>query len=265
MKKKLPKISIITPSFNQSRFIRKTIESVLSQNYPYLEYIVEDGGSTDGTVDILRQYSGKIIWSSRKDKGQSQAINRGLRKTSGEIVGYLNSDDYLEEGALLKIGNFFTEHPEAFWMTGKCKVVDEKDDETRRIITVYKNILLRHFRQRAVLQMIQFISQPSTFWRRSVVGQIGKFDESLHYDMDYDYWLRIWQKYELYYLDDYLSCYRVHNLAKAVRSPETQFSQEYEIVRRYAKSRLILWFHRFHSLLALSVYKLFFIKNRWAD
>lgn len=261
MRKRLPRISIITPSYNQSQFIRQTIESVLSQKYPYLEYIVKDGGSTDGTVDILKQYCGKIIWSSQKDRGQSYAINKGLQEASGEIVGYLNSDDYLVKDALLTIGNFFTQNRQAFWVTGKCRVVDEKNYEVRKCITIYKNFLLKYLRKKSVFQIVQFISQPATFWRRSIISQVGYFDESLHYSMDYDYWLKIWQQHELYYIDKYLSAYRVHRLSKAVISPETQFQKEYEIIKRYTSSGSVLFLHKVHSQLALTFYKFFLGKR----
>src|SRR3989338_2540293 len=102
------KFSIITPSYNQGQFIEQTIQSVLSQNVPHLEYIVMDGGSTDNTLNILKKYSGQLTWFSGQDQGQSDAINNGIRRTSGEIIGYLNSDDYLEKDCLKKIGLFFS-------------------------------------------------------------------------------------------------------------------------------------------------------------
>src|SRR4030042_6039451 len=119
MRVNLPKISLITPSYNQAGYIRKTIDSVLMQNYPFLEYVVLDGGSTDETVEILKHYGKKIRWISKRDKGQSEAINKGLRITTGEIVGFINSDDYLESGCLLKVGRYFAKHNKIYWITGK--------------------------------------------------------------------------------------------------------------------------------------------------
>lgn len=259
---KLPKISIITPSYNQARFIEETIKSVLSQEYPSLEYIVMDGGSTDGSLDIIKKYKDKLIWFSRKDKGQSDAINKGMKKASGDIIGYLNSDDYLEKNSLLKIADFFINNRNAYWVTGKCKIVNKKNIEVRKCITFYKNLFLKFFRFKTVNLLVQFISQPATFWRRDVIGKVGYFDESLNYDMDYDYWLRLWSKFKLYYIDDCLASYRVHRGAKAVISPETQFKVEYEIARRYTDSNLLLLLHKLHSNLALFVHHTFFSNNR---
>jgi len=257
---KLPKISIITPTYNQAKFIQQTIDSVFSQNYPYLEYIVMDGGSTDGTVEILKKYNGRLIWFSERDRGQSHAINKGLRKAKGKIICYLNSDDYLENNSLIKVGEFFSKNKQAYWLTGKCKIVDENNHEVRRLITIYKNLFLKHCRSLTLNQIIQFISQPATFWRKEVVERIGYFDESLNYDMDYDYWLRTWFKYQLYFIDDYLASYRIHYSSKAVTSPETQFKVEYDIVKRYTSSKSILAFHKLHSNLALLFYRLFLVK-----
>ena len=129
MSGKLPKISVITPTLNQGKFIEKTINSVIGQDYPDLEYIVMDGGSTDNTLEILRRYGGRLKFTSSKDKGQSDAINKGLKKSSGDILCYLNSDDVLAPGALFKVGEYFNENRNAMWLTGKCRVVDEEGRE----------------------------------------------------------------------------------------------------------------------------------------
>src|SRR5688500_4533124 len=118
-----PKISIITPSLNQGDFIEQTILSVLSQDYPNLEYLVVDGGSSDATLGVLAKYAGKVTWISEADKGQTDAINKGLRRATGSIVGYLNADDLLLPGTLNKIGEVFSDHPQARWATGTCRIV----------------------------------------------------------------------------------------------------------------------------------------------
>src|SRR3990167_5455104 len=148
--KSFPKISIVTPSFNQGKFIEKTITSILNQKYPNLEYIVMYGGSSDNTLNILKKYRNRIIYTSRKDNGQSDALNMGFKKTTGEIVGFVNSDDYLEEGSLFRIGEFFAKNPEAYWVTGKCFIVDHENREVRKLVTLYKNLLLKFARFRTV-------------------------------------------------------------------------------------------------------------------
>src|SRR5579862_9846502 len=127
--KSLPRITIITPSYNQADYIEQTIVSVLKQEYPNLEYIVMDGGSNDGTLDILKSYSDRLTWFSEKDHGQTHAINKGMRMASGVIVGFLNSDDILLPGALQHIGSFFVDHPEPKFVTGKCRVIDKNGVE----------------------------------------------------------------------------------------------------------------------------------------
>ena len=117
----LPRITIITPSFNQGDYIEQTLQSVLAQQYPNLEYLVIDGGSRDKTLDVLYRYAGRVQFLSEPDRGQSHAINKGLDLASGEIVAYLNSDDLLEPGCLMKVGRFFLDRPQAFWLSGRCR------------------------------------------------------------------------------------------------------------------------------------------------
>jgi len=259
MPQKYPKISVITPSYNQAKYIKMTIDSVLTQRYPNLEYIVMDGGSTDGTVEILESYGKKIKWISKGDSGQSDAINKGIKLSSGEIIGYINSDDYLLKNSLFKIANLFSENNNAYWVTGVCKIVDENNFEVRQLVTYYKNIFLKYFRSEKLLYVVNYISQPATFWRRELFKKIGYFDEKLHYSMDYDYWLRIAKKYKLYFIDDYLAAYRVHNKSKAVTSPETQFKAEFMISSKYIDSKVIQVVHKIHYLLAILMYRLFYL------
>ncbi|MFO0964057.1 MAG: glycosyltransferase family 2 protein [Gemmataceae bacterium] len=123
----VPLVSIVTPSFNQGRFIRRTIDSVLSQDYPRIEYVVIDGGSTDETIDVLRSYGSRLEWVSEKDRGQSHAINKGLSRTKGAIVAYLNSDDTLAPGAVATAARHFQEHPDWDLIYGEGEYIDEED------------------------------------------------------------------------------------------------------------------------------------------
>ena len=242
-----PRITIITPSFNQARFIERTIRSVLDQGYPNLEYIVVDGCSTDGTVDILKQYEGRLKWTSEKDKGQTEAINKGIGRSTGDIIAYLNSDDVYEPGALRRVADFFHTHPETLWLTGKCRIIDEQDRELRRPITAYKNFLLRHFSY-SLLLVTNPVSQPATFWRRSAVKEFGLFDENEHLVMDYDYWLRIGKKYPLAVLNEYLAGFRVYAASKTSSSYLTTFNREMELARKYSDSYLLNSLHRLSYL-----------------
>ena len=238
----MPTITVITPSFNQARFIERTIRSVLDQDYPNLEYIVIDGGSRDGTIDILRKYEGRLTWISEMDKGQADAINKGIKRSSGDIIAYLNSDDVYEPGALQTVAEHFSAHPETMWLTGKCRIIDEKDREIRRPITAYKNFLLRHYRY-PLLLVTNPVSQPATFWRRDVVEEFGLFDENEHLVMDYDYWLRIGKKYPLARLDEYLAAFRVYAASKTSSSFLTTFRREMALARKHSSSTLLNLLH----------------------
>jgi glycosyltransferase involved in cell wall biosynthesis len=248
-----PRISIITPSFNQGDFIEATIKSVLGQGYPNLEYLVVDGGSTDGTLDILRKYSGYLSWISEPDRGQTNAINKGLARTTGDILAYLNSDDLYLPGALSRAADFFTANPEAAWVTGRCITIDANQRETRKLITLYKNIWLR-LGSYKVLQVLNYISQPATFWRRSVFEELGLLDESLHYTMDYEYWLRIGKHYRLYSLTDNLAVFRLHYHSKSGKTSCKQFDEQLLVAKTYHPQSLLLMFHRLHNYFSTSIY-----------
>ncbi|MGI9145089.1 MAG: glycosyltransferase family 2 protein [Chloroflexota bacterium] len=178
------RISIVTPSFNQADFLEKTIRSVLLQGYPDLEYIVVDGGSTDGSVEIIRKYERHLAyWVSETDAGQSHAINKGFSRATGDIFAWLNSDDFYAPGVLSRVAAEFAARPEIGLVYGDCLFLDEGDGSTR----------LRPARQMGFDRLLvgdNPIWQPSTFFRRSVFEEAGGVDESLHLALDYDLWLR---------------------------------------------------------------------------
>ncbi|MCX6071617.1 MAG: glycosyltransferase family 2 protein, partial [Chloroflexi bacterium] len=147
-----PRFSVVTPSFNHARFIRRTIDSVLSQRGDFdLEYLVVDGGSTDGTLAILQDYEGKLQWVSEADQGQADAINKGLQRCTGDIVGWLNSDDLLLPGALERIARTLRENPGVEWVHGRCHIIDENDRHIRRPIELYKHLRSRCYSFGALL------------------------------------------------------------------------------------------------------------------
>lgn len=237
-----PRISVITPSFNQGRFIRRTIESVLSQGYPDLEYIVMDGGSTDETLSVLKSYGDRIKWVSEKDKGQSDAINKGIKLSTGEIVAYLNSDDLYEKGALDRVAAFFRENPGQMWLTGRCRIIDTDDKEVRGYIAAYKNFLLSRYSYN-ILLVTNFICQPATFLKKEVFDEFGPFDPDQHRVMDYDYWLKIGKKYPPGIVDDYLACFRVHLDSKTSSSFKKTFDEELIVARKYSDSSFLNGLH----------------------
>ena len=253
-----PKVTIVTPSLNQGQFIDATIQSVLSQEYPNLEYIIMDGGSSDNTLEILHSYSNRVKWISEKDKGQTTAINKGLRIASGEILAYLNADDLFLPGALAKVAHIFMDNPDAMWVTGRCRIIDENDREVRKLITVYKNLLLC-IHNPSLLFITDYISQPATFWRADILGKLGPLEENLHYAMDYEYWLRLNAKFPLVIIPEYLAAFRIHSQSKNTNAGhrDVYINEERIIIERYTKSKLMIALHDLHRWFMTTIYSFF--------
>ncbi len=216
-----PLVSIVTPSFNQGRFIRDTIESVLRQTYPNIEYIVMDGGSTDETVEILKEYGDRFDWESEPDNGQTHAINKGLTKARGEVLAYLNSDDVLELDAVEKVVRFLQKNPEIDMVFGKAHYIDENNQITGEYKTS-DNL--------GDLSSGCIICQPAAFWTRRVSRRIGLFDETLQLTMDYDYWLRMFaSKTPIAYFDQFLASSRLYQETKTLSQRKNIFKEIFQI------------------------------------
>ena len=192
--KKLPKISIIIPSFNKVDFIEETLKSIIFQKYPNLEVVIQDGGSTDGTLDIIKRYAKKypkiITYVSKKDKGQLDAINKGLKKAKGEIITYINADDVYEKGALKKVGETFKKYPDTLWLAGKGRVINEEGEEVAKLVTWYKNQLLR-LNKYTFLLIVNYLMQPSIFLSRKAIKKYGPFTGTRKFVTEYDLWLKL--------------------------------------------------------------------------
>lgn len=237
----LPKITIITPSYNQGKYIGSTVRSVLNQGYPHLEFLVLDGGSTDETLSVLHSFDSKLAWISKKDKGQVDAINQGIEQASGEVIGYLNSDDLLAPGALWKVGRFFANNTQKIWLTGDYAIISSESQKVNQEIRIYKHLqrtVAAVFPQLwpTVLSLNNPIAQPSTFWRRSVHKKVGYFDEKYHYVMDYDFWLRLLRLQLPSVSSEVLSFFRVHGSSKGGKHYRQQFAQQLECARNYGFS-----------------------------
>jgi glycosyltransferase involved in cell wall biosynthesis len=246
------KFSIITPSFNQVRFLRQTMQSILSQEGDFeLQWIVMDGGSTDGSVELLMQSARsdpRIVWTSEKDAGQSDAINKGLSKADGQVIGWLNSDDLYAPRTLAAVADAFQQHPDAQWLAGRCGIIDQEGGRIRESITSYKNRLLERCTHRRLLGGENPISQPAVFWRRAFGQRVGPLDVTLHHAMDYDFWLRMSRISEPLILRRELSLFRIHATSKSGTQTAERFAEQYAVAGRYfagdRTARAWHWFNR---------------------
>lgn len=204
-----PRISIITPSYNQGQFIEETIQSILHQDYPNLEYIIIDGGSTDQTVEIIKKYETQIsYWVSEPDRGQTHAINKGLAQATGDILAYLNSDDYYLPGVFHQVAAYFQQHPNTDLLHGRCRYVNEQGEKIGEQLGNIQSLEEILDLWDVWWKKRQFV-QPEVFWTKRIAERVGEFTEALHYVMDYDYWRRILQTSgQVGCIDQELSCFR---------------------------------------------------------
>jgi len=226
-----PKISIVTAVLNRARSIERALASVRDQDYPNVEHVVVDGGSTDGTLEVLERAEG-IRWISEADEGLADAMNKGIAMATGDWIGWLNSDDYYLPGAFDAVAKAVESQPDARWITGRCRIIDENDRETRSAITAYKNWLLRHYSFRLYLTQ-NFVSCPSTFVRRDAYEAVGPLDSRYVISMDYDVFLRIARQWDPVVLDQELAVFRMEEGTLSIEGFEQQFAEHAEQARRH--------------------------------
>lgn len=204
----LPRITVVTPSYNQAAYLERTIRSVLDQDYPNLEYFIIDGGSTDGSVDIIRRYADRLAyWVSEPDRGQSDAINKGLRRATGEWVAWQNSDDIYYPGAFRDLAAAAAKHPQAGLIIGDMMLIDAHDRPLRDIRYVKPSY-------KALLAEGMLLANQTTFWRRSLQEKVGLLDEAYHCSFDYEWFLRLAQHAGGIHVDRIWGALRLHGETK---------------------------------------------------
>lgn len=223
----LPLVTIITPSYNQGKFIEQTILSVLNQDYPNLEYIVVDGGSTDETLAILGKYHDKLKYISEPDEGQSDAINKGFKTAKGEIVAWLNSDDTYEPGAIKTIVDYFIQNPEVCLVYGEGDIINKGGQKVKRFGATQK------FDLWTLIHVWDYIMQPTTFFRLKALQDVGYLDKKLHWCMDWDLWIRLASKYEVGYLNKVLANSREYDDTKTSTGGIKRFRELVGLMRKY--------------------------------
>ena len=210
-----PLVSIITPSFNQARYIEATIQCVLGQDYPRIEYIIVDGGSTDGTPDVIKKYEDKLaFWVSEKDKGQTDAINKGFARAKGEILAWINSDDTYEPGALSAAVSYLAAHPDVGMVYADCNFINEEG----RVIGKFGSAQTD---SRLLRQGYVHIPQQTMFFRADLWRQVGPLDPSFYFAMDYDLWTRLVARAPLKYLPGQVwANFRLHTSGKTIAADD---------------------------------------------
>jgi glycosyltransferase involved in cell wall biosynthesis len=231
-----PLVSVITPSYNQAHFIEETIHSVLAQEYPAIEYIIVDGGSTDGSVEIIQKYSSQLSWwISEKDKGHADALNKGFAHASGEILAWLNSDDTYYPGAVSEAVAYLQAHPEVGMVYGDADLTDE----TGRVIGRFA---ARQTDYRRLLRGSVHIPQATTFFRAKLWRQIGSLDLSLFFAFDYNLWVQLAKISRLQYLPRLWATFRLHSEGKSVRFDDRCYPDMLRVYQRECGRRLSwLW------------------------
>lgn len=251
-----PKISLVTPSYNQADMLERTIQSVLSQNYPNLQYVIQDGGSTDNSVKVIRKYEDQIhYWESRPDEGQSHAIEMGFKHTDGEVMGWLNSDDILMPGALWEIGRFFKRNSRTDVAFGHRMIIDEQDRKIGQWVLPSNT--------HRYLPYADYLAQESVYWHRRIWKKAGGIDRNFRFAMDWDLFLRFRKSFGKFKrIRRFIGAFRIHESQKTssqisdIGAQEMNFLRERElghIPEHKELSKKLVWLYWRNCLIDLAM------------
>lgn len=251
------KISIVTPTLNGLPLLRETAESILSQAGDFqLQWIVVDGASDDGTVEWLASFNDpRLTWTSEPDRGQSDAINKGMNRANGDVVAWLNCDDLYAPGALAAVAKAFSANRDAQWLVGRYEVIALDGRTIRSAVVDYKRRRLERYSLNRLLAE-NIIPQPAVFWRRAFWQRVGQLDESLYFTMDYDLWLRMAAVAPPLVVDELLAKFRLHAGSKSGKVDRRQFDEQFAVMKRHSSSPWRRAVHKFHVEKVVWAYRL---------
>lgn len=254
--KDVPRISIVIPSLNKGKYIEKTLQSIFSQNYKNLEVFVQDGGSTDETLDIIRKYAEKypdfLKWESKKDNGQVFAINEGLKKATGDILTYVNADDYYKNGAFERVARAYSQRNEALWFVGFSDIVDGNGRNISGFVTLYKNFLTR-INSYIFLLIVNYMMQPAVFFTKEAFRKFGPLKGPRKFVLEYDFWLKLGRDRMPVIIPLYLASFRMSGTNLSSVLYRYLLRMDMETVKRYTKSPLVITLHKLHNLVRIAV------------
>lgn len=251
-----PLVTVVTPSYNQGQFIRATIESVLSQDYPGIEYIIMDGGSTDETASVVKDYASRLTFISEKDRGQSHAINKGFRMARGSVLGWLNSDDVYLPGSVRTAVEGFRQNSAAGAVYGEGYLIDRAGQTSCRFPCTEPLNLWK------LVYLSDYILQQTVYFRKDVLDDVGYLDEGLNYTMDWDILIRIAMRHPLQYIPQYMGCLREYAEAKSFAGGGARIREIRDLLRRHTGMRtppgyIVYGMETYHRLWCARVEEMF--------
>lgn len=256
----LPKISIIVTSYNKKKYIAQTLQSILDQRYPNLEIIVIDDGSTDNSLQIINSFARKnpktVKVYVQKNQGQKKATNLGITKSKGEILNFLNSDDYFEENILSEIGEYFHNNPTVLWLTGYCDIVNQNNNQIYPWVTLYKNFLLK-INKYFLLLIVNYITCSGVFIRTLAIEKKGKFKNKKNIFLEYDLWLKLGKLQPPKVIKKKLVHFRLMPDNLTFTKYREILLEDYLTTKKYTSNQLILFLHKINNwgrILLIKIY-----------